>query len=422
MGRRKEHSFIWTPKRCPRLPMSKNMPLYRTLVIRSVKQLRRVAASWDDLWQRSETSSPISCAEPIAQWIEHFEPQVPLYILIVAECSRFMAALPLIEKSIGGMLKTGQLTGNEWAPCGDLLLDPAAGNDALDVLLAEVQRLPFHLLRLISIDLNVARWERFRQGWERLGAAVASNAIYSVGRIETDSNWEEYLSRLSRSHRQSMHKKCRRLRKAGNVRFSLVTELSDKEVAPVIGAGFEVEARSWKGQMRTSVLHTPGMEDYINRQAAYLASRGKLAVAKLELNDTLIAFLYGWTGKGILYAHKTAYNPDFRAFSPGQVLFFHLLELLHRKDRFHGIDFMGPITESTARWRPVQYSAGNLLIAPASLLGKAAVRFYAAFSPLRIRRRFAQPRASMPKPTKRNGDASGIGIGPLYPANAAARS
>ena len=69
----------------------------------------------------------------------------------------------------------------------------------------------------------------------------------------------------------------------------------------------------------------------------------------------MLAFVYGFRAKGVYFAHKIGYDPRFAAFSPGQLLFYHILEQLHSERRHAGVGLHGP-ADAVA----LALAAGNL--------------------------------------------------------------
>ena len=206
--------------------------------------------------------------------------------------------------------------------------------------------------------------------------ASATHERYQVARIEIGRDWDSFLKNLSRSHRQATSKAVRRLNDEGNVRFEMQSHLDPQDVRPWLEKVFEVEDRSWKGMQGSSVLHTPGMFEFFLAQAEQLAQWGQLEIATLELEGHPIATLYGFSAKGVYYAHKIGYDPQFAHFSPGQVMFWHILERLHADGQWQAIDCLGPLTEAISRWRPATYTIGRVVVAPRRLVGRAAMHAY----------------------------------------------
>ncbi len=349
----------------------------RCIRLSSVEELRAEASAWDDLWWRSDVAVPIARAELVARWVEHFHPHGQFRALVVANGQRWIAALPLVSDRVGWMIPTGAMPSNAWLPCGELLLEPTAEVDAaLDLLVTAAGGLPWQMLWLNDAVPEAPRWQALFRACSRANVAATYHERFRVGRVEIDCDWDSYEKRLPKNHRQGLRRALRRLSSEGDVQFEMRSNVSDHEVEPWLQAAFELEDRSWKGAAGTSVLRSPGMFDVFVRNAEQLARWGQLELAALRLDGRMLAFVYGFRAKGVYFAHKIAYDESFAAFSPGQLLFNHILEQLHRDDETRALDFMGPLNQSLSRWRPSTYGLGRVVIAPHKLLGRAAMYVY----------------------------------------------
>ena len=349
----------------------------RSIRLTSVEELRGAATDWDDLWWRSETALPTARAEMLAQWVEQFKPQAGFHVLAVADEKRWVAALPLVSGRVGWLIPAGCLPSNPWAPCGELLLDAAAdSNAALDVLLTAAGELPWQLLWLNEAVPEAPRWQALLRACQRAAIAAAYHQRFRSGRVAIGRHWDAYQRRLPKTHRQGMGRAAKRLAAEGNVQYEMHSQLEAAEVESWLRTAFEVEDRGWKGEAGTSVLRTPGMFRFFVRQAEQLARWGQLETAALRLDGRMLAFLYGFRAKGVYFAHKISYDPRLAGFSPGQLLFYHVLEQLHYSSGTWALDFMGPLNQALSRWRPETYGIGRVALASRRLVGRAAMYAY----------------------------------------------
>jgi CelD/BcsL family acetyltransferase involved in cellulose biosynthesis len=361
------------------LPLQGTTPVnsLHTIHLTTLADLRAEATAWDELWRRSDVALPLLRAEVLAQWVEHFSPSGRFHALVVADDSRWLAALPLVSCRVGRVLPAGGLPCNPWSPCGDLLCDAAGETDAvMDSLAAVAGELPWPLLWLNDAAIETPRWQGLLHACNRAGISAMGHVQCRVGRLEIDHNWDAYQKRLAKNHRQAMNRAARRLAAEGTLEFESSSQFEPADVEPWLREAFAVEDLSWKGASGTSVLRTPGMFAYFAAQAKQLAGWGQLQTAALRLNGRMLAFMYGYRAKDVCFAHKIGYDPSFSAHSPGQLLFFYLLERFHADDETRALDFMGPLTQSLSRWRPATYGVGRVVIAPRRLLGRAAMFAY----------------------------------------------
>jgi CelD/BcsL family acetyltransferase involved in cellulose biosynthesis len=367
------------------------MGCHQLIHITSIDEFRTAAPSWDNLWWRSEVTIPTARAELLAQWVEQFAPQADFHALAVENQGKWVAAMLMVRVKIGRVLDVGAMPVNAWAPGGGLLLDANTETDvALDILVAAIRGFPWQWLWLDDVPLNALSWKAFQRAISRAGMASDILERYQVGLIKIDRNWEACRKHWSRSHRQSMAKAARRLAKEGDVDFQMYSMLRPEEVEPLLHKGFEVEDRSWKGEAGSSVFKR-GMFGILVQQAKQLAKWGQLELSFLELNARPIAFSYGFNAKGVHHPNKIAYDPEYAHFSPGQLLFYHILERLYHDPERRAIDCSGEMSEATSRWRPTTYTIGQLVVAPRRLLGRMSLYVYKHCWPYvrHLRRRFS---------------------------------
>jgi CelD/BcsL family acetyltransferase involved in cellulose biosynthesis len=336
----------------------------RVIEFTSPAQLHRYADHWNSLWQRSEVTVSTVRAELLAQWVERFAPQRRFQALVVEQQGRFLAALPLVDRSLGGVLDVGGLPSNEWTHGGDLLLDPSEnGGEALDALVQSLTCLPWKLLCLDAVALESTRWQMFTDAVRRAGGSSQSNKRFAVAMVPLQEDWPSYRGTLSAGHRHKMEKQLRRLRLEGPAELDVTADFTADRARELIEQGFDVEDRSWKGTTATSVMKSPGMLDFYVRQSQQLAQCGHLRISRLQHNRRTIAFQYGWAAKGVYHAYKIGYDPTFARFSPGQLLFYLLIKHFHENTEVRAINGMGPVDTATSKWGPQTFPVGRLVVA-----------------------------------------------------------
>jgi CelD/BcsL family acetyltransferase involved in cellulose biosynthesis len=357
------------------------MTHYRIHHLTTVFDLRLAAPAWDDLWWRSDVTMPTMRAETLARWLEQFTTPGDFQAIVVEGNGRYLAALPMVSRRIAKIMRAGCLTCNPWLPCGDLLLDTSADSeDALASLVSATNDLPWPLLWLNDAIIDAPRWQALSRVCRQGGLSAVEHARYPVAKIEVAADWDAFQKRLSRAHRQGTQKALRRLEELGELRLERQSQLAPEEVHAWLEKVFAVEDSSWKGASRSSVLRAPGMSDFFLAQARQLAEWGQLEIAVLQLEGHAIASCFGFSAKGVYHAHKIGYDPRYGQYSPGQVMFWKILEQMHAAGDWTAFDCIGPLTEATSRWRPSTYTMGRMAIAT-RMSGRIALGGYRRFWP-----------------------------------------
>ena len=346
------------------------------LHLNTIAELRAAAPAWNDLWQRSDCTSPLGRAEPIADWLAHFAPAGRFQALVVADEGRWLVALPLVEGRKAGVLRAGVLPCNAWPSGATLLWDVAATGDPNvgAAVSAGVARLPWPLVLLEAAMPARASWRALAGELTEAGVPCDLRNRWHVGRLAIEHDWPAAFGRLSRKHRRRLSASLHKLADRGEVRFELHAHLLPHEVELPLRKAWETEDRGWKGAAGTSVLRTPGAAEFMLAQARCLAAEGQLQLAFLDCGGRNVAFCYGVLGKGVFHSFKIGYDPAFAPLSPGHLLQYHLLQVLHADPQVTAVDYIGEMTEYHASWRPEVYPFARLAFARrGSVLGPAAL-------------------------------------------------
>ena len=345
--------------------------------LQSTEELRQAAPQWDDLWQRSSARLPTARAQQLALWLDTFAPQAPFQAWVVEQQGRFLAALPLVARCWRKTIRLAGLPSNFWSSSGELLLEPGeTAQAAAEMLVEAFDQLPWPLLRLELVNVSAPAWQCLFAACHRLGCDVYRRPLYRIGQVEIGHNWPDYLRALSAAHRRQMRVRLARLEQLATLRLSIETQFAGDSLDLALRRGFEVEDRSWKGSAGSSVLRTPGMLDFYQRQAAELHTAGLLQIITLQADDRPIAFEYGWSAKGSYFSPKVGYDPAFAAYSPGQLLRYRALEAFHADPQRHCFDFLGPLGEAMSKWATHTYPIDRVLIAPRHRWTRTLVGFW----------------------------------------------
>jgi CelD/BcsL family acetyltransferase involved in cellulose biosynthesis len=353
-----------------------NMPQFSFLT--SIVELCAAAPEWDDLWQRSDCTSPLARAETVAHWLEHFAPHDRFRAIVVEENGRWLAALPLIERKAGGVLRAGVLPCNEWPSGATLLWDVSSQMREVGcTMTAALARLPWQLVSLEAVMPARASWQALHQALTTAGIPCDLRTRWHVGRLPIEHDWPAAMARLSRKHRQRLVSSLRKLDGRGEIGFELYKHVAASEVESLLERAWAIEDRGWKGAASTSIRRTPGAPQFMLRQARCLAAEDRLWLAFLRCGQQDAAFCYGICAKNVLHSFKIGYDAEFAAFSPGHLLHYHLLQAIHADPEVAAVDYIGQMTEYHASWQPETYPFARLAFAPrGKLLGQAALWSY----------------------------------------------
>ncbi len=183
--------------------------------------------------------------------------------------------------------------------------------------------------------------------------AEQSHVVYarpsrSCWRVELPATWDEYLARLSKSHRKQVRRAERRLFDAGRARLHRVEHAG--EVAPALDLRADLTERRRANRSGSHCFSSPRFKAFQRRVASDLLDAGLLRFYWLELDGRAVAAEYQIVEDGVVYAYQGGIEPDALAHSPGQLIT--LATLRHAvADGCRGYDFLCGDEPYKAHWR-----------------------------------------------------------------------
>jgi len=84
--------------------------------------------------------------------------------------------------------------------------------------------------------VDAPRWQALGTVCRREGISVVEHARYEVAKIEMAGDWDAFLKKLSRSHRQGTNKAERRLAELGDLRLEILPLPKDAPIYLADGA------------------------------------------------------------------------------------------------------------------------------------------------------------------------------------------
>ena len=247
----------------------------RLIQLTNAGQLGDLAGPWDALWSDSDVASPAARAALIQLWLGAVSPRSRFHGLAVEQYDVLLAALPLVQTRVRGVLAAAGVVGNCWSAAGQLLVHPAATDDALDLLVHGIDRAPLAAAVAGGDQSDVRRLAAIAGYFfcDRIGTAYEFRHDRDVGLIDITHDWPAYQASWTRNHARNLHKARRRLEQAGEVACVYAVRVRDEAQAEtLLVRALDIEERSWKARRGTSVASHQTARSFITKQVRQLAS------------------------------------------------------------------------------------------------------------------------------------------------------
>ncbi|GLK78862.1 GNAT family N-acetyltransferase [Methylopila turkensis] len=311
-----------------------------------IEALAARRADWDDLVGRSLEPN-VFCepefAIPAARGLSAMRDVrfATVWRAAPGEPRRLVALAAVVPLRLSGIRAVFSTT--HWAYFGalgqPLVADerPAAAIEALfDGLAADGHR----VFQFRFLPEHGATAGAIRAALSASGRSFARIDSHARAMLATSLDAEAYLTQsLSSKKLKELRRQLRRLGDDGPVAF--VESRSESDVAAAIERFIEVEAKGWKGAVRSALRDNPRQTAMVRSLFAERAARGEARVLELTLDGKTVAIGLVLTSGRRAWFYKIAYDEAFARCSPGVQL---TIELTRRLIDDRGID----ATDSTA--------------------------------------------------------------------------
>jgi CelD/BcsL family acetyltransferase involved in cellulose biosynthesis len=312
--------------------MSQPMPKkYRIERVSDPAGLAPLAASWAALMDAAPDLSLFITWDWVNAWCHHLEPGWELWVLTAWDEDGCLAGVApwTLTRHHYGPLRVDRLAfmGNNYAyrTHQDIVARPGDKAAVLAAFLdyLATQRRAWDVLDLegLAQDSTVRPALR-RVGWGHYGEKEPELCPYT----ELPATWEAYeLEKLSANRRQQLRARLRRLERAHPGQVTLGRVQTAEELPAAMDALIRLHQKRWHARGQTSSFDVPSFVAFHRDVAAAALAQGRLRLYWLKVGDEIIAAEYCFFYRGVVFDYQKAFDPDWDEFSPGQIVFGHLI-------------------------------------------------------------------------------------------------
>lgn len=326
---------------------------YRVESLNSYQQFLSVKGHWDDLFKRAIDAYPTTSHAWLSAWWRTFGNDRPLYIVLVWDGDALIGSAPLLydtKEMLRLNLRVLRPWVNEWVDCFNFLVVEPVDQvvDAIFNHLDDINQ-TWDLLELPRMDSNSVVTESFLRACRARDRAIGVEDDLQSPVLRLPNSWDELLTTLSPSFRQTLKRKVRAAHKIPGLRMRVITEPS--VIEPII----EISKESWQHEQGTSIASRADIRAFYQAVIESYAKREQLYCALMEVDGEPAAFELNLAHQSTMYNFKLGFKKKFSHLSTGVVLkAFFLEEILQPANNngrtFDTYDFMGTAEDYKLRW------------------------------------------------------------------------
>ena len=281
------------------------------LIISSREKLEQYRDDWSLILEKIQNTNPFIEYDWVNEWWKHLGENKQVEIIGVRIDKKMVAFFPfLYEKGLLGykyyFMSFGQSNYMDIVAYDDLL--DRSITYVLDEIIRMRKNVVFYLHGLLESSNTTASLEKY---------FGSRNTKYTVHRVITPFidlkkiKLEEYMEKRRRLHRLDRREK--RLHENGKVEF---LRSSPEEMDYI----FKIHDKRWEKRRDTSGFTNEKEKNFYRSLAKITSGALKTQIDSLYINDTMIAFNYGFNCRGRYLGYVLGYDDDFETFSPGRIL------------------------------------------------------------------------------------------------------
>ncbi|MFL5781167.1 MAG: GNAT family N-acetyltransferase [Thermoleophilaceae bacterium] len=203
--------------------------------------------------------------------------------------------------------------------------------------------------------------------------------------VPTSGGWDAYRAQRPRKFMKELARLRRRLAERGAVELSVHSGAADLEAA--LDEFVAIESSGWKAGTGTAIASRDASRRFYADIASWAAERGWLRLASLRLDGRAIAAEFDLACAGSLYSLKCGFDPEYRAFGPGQLLTHDCVKLAF-DEGLASYEFLGTDEHYKLNWTDATRERVRVRSFPRTVSGdlSAVARHYARPVVRRMRR------------------------------------
>ena len=306
-------------------------------VITTSRAFAELETAWNALVTEAGVTHPFVTHEWMWTWWECFGAGAELHILVVRDRDGVIGIAPLMrkrERLFGRSLMSLQLLANDHTPRCEFIA--GAKREKAFAAIADYlasQSSSWDMVALREMPETSASVEELPVHARRDGVLWGKRLSYSSPYLVLEEAWEET---LSSKRRWFLRNRLKKLAAHGDVRLDVVSSAD----ASALEDGLRLEAAAWKGEAGTAITSDARVRLFYTALAERAARRGWLRLQFLTVAERRVAFAYSLVYANRMYLLKPGFDPEFAAYSPGNLL-THLVLRDARACGIESYDFLG---------------------------------------------------------------------------------
>jgi CelD/BcsL family acetyltransferase involved in cellulose biosynthesis len=203
-------------------------------------------------------------------------------------------------------------------------------------------------LDFVGVDAGDAVFNCLLAQLREVGNLVHFCPAMNTWRLELPPTWDEFLSRLSKQHRNRLRRADRTYFQTGQVQVKRVDSADDwSEFFEIL---LDLHGRRWNNKGLPGAFASPRFTAFHREISANWSASGLATLAWLEMDGKPLAVEYRLHGDGVMYAYQSGMDTERLDVRPGELANMWAIRNALEQGQHH-YDFLRGDEEYKSRWR-----------------------------------------------------------------------
>ena len=203
-------------------------------------------------------------------------------------------------------------------------------------------------LDFVGVDAGDAVFNCLLAQLREVGNLVHFCPAMNTWRLELPPTWDEFLSRLSKQHRNRLRRADRTYFQTGQVQVKRVDSADDwSEFFEIL---LDLHGRRWNNKGLPGAFASPRFAAFHREISANWSASGLATLAWLEMDGKPLAVEYRLHGDGVMYAYQSGMDTERLDVRPGELANMWAIRNALEQGQHH-YDFLRGDEEYKSRWR-----------------------------------------------------------------------
>ena len=294
-------------------------------VITNYEKFRSLKSSWNQLLENSSEHENVFLRhEWFQSWWQAFGSEKTMFILVhysnnhvvgIAPLMLFRDKYKIIPYNRLGFIEDANAPSMNFIISNDR--EKEVVSSIIRYLLTEARQY-WHVAILNKITDNSSTLELCKRFLSNYNAKYLVRTSQNSPYIETNGDYEKFLSTTSTKFRKQLRNKFNKLQKTGEVAFEVHREVGNG--GSYLQEAINVSSKSWKHGEGTSMAATQERRKFFENLSKEAGKNGSLRIWLMRLNGNPIAMEYHLEYKGRTHAMRGDFDESFSHLSPGSAL------------------------------------------------------------------------------------------------------